>query len=375
MRMTFILPEAGMTGGVRVVGMLAKHLQGRGHAVTVLSTPVRQVGLRDRVRGLLRGEGWRRALGPSHLDGLGVRHEVCGSAEGPRAAEVPEGDAVIATWWETAEWVSRMPASKGAKMYFVQLDERQILAEDAAWGARVARTYRLPLFKIATSRAVREMLREFDGEGALPVAVNGVDLGMFFAGERGKQSVPTVGVQYLGMLRKGPDVLSEVLGRVSREMPGLRVEVITQDRGGLRWAFPAGTRVHVDPAQGKLREIYAGCDVWLCASRAEGFHLPPMEAMACRCPVVSTRVGGPVDMVEEGVNGFLAEIGDVAGLTEGVRRVLGSGEAAWRGMSAAAHATARRYTWEAAAEQFERAVEVGLGLREGMLMEASQSHG
>jgi glycosyltransferase involved in cell wall biosynthesis len=47
------------------------------------------------------------------------------------------------------------------------------------------------------------------------------------------------------------------------------------------------------PAQDKIRDIYAQCDVWVTASRTESFNLPVMEAMVCRAPVVATRRVGP----------------------------------------------------------------------------------
>ena len=55
-----------------------------------------------------------------------------------------------------------------------------------------------------------------------------------------------------------------------------------------------------------------GCsDVLLFPSESESFGLAPLEAMACGVPVVATRVGGIPEVVTHGLNGFLAEVGDV----------------------------------------------------------------
>jgi N-acetyl-alpha-D-glucosaminyl L-malate synthase BshA len=55
-----------------------------------------------------------------------------------------------------------------------------------------------------------------------------------------------------------------------------------------------------------------GCaDVLLFPSESESFGLAPLEAMACGIPVVATRVGGIPEVVTHGVNGYLAEVGDV----------------------------------------------------------------
>ncbi len=105
-----------------------------------------------------------------------------------------------------------------------------------------------------------------------------------------------------------------------------------------------------------IKDIYSQCDVWLCASVAEGFHLPPLEAMACRCPVVSTRVGGPADIIDHGKNGFLAEVHDIDTLTAHTIDVLSMSADRWHAMSQAAYETATGYTWDDAASRFEKAL-------------------
>lgn len=61
-------------------------------------------------------------------------------------------------------------------------------------------------------------------------------------------------------------------------------------------------------------------DVYLSTSAYEGFGLSVAEAMATGLPVVSTQAGGVVDLVESGVTGHLAPVGDVDGLAD---RVVG----------------------------------------------------
>ena len=52
---------------------------------------------------------------------------------------------------------------------------------------------------------------------------------------------------------------------------------------------------------------YAGISCYVCASTYEGTPNPPLEAMACGRPVVTTRVGIMPRAVVHGVNGFFAE--------------------------------------------------------------------
>jgi glycosyltransferase involved in cell wall biosynthesis len=123
--------------------------------------------------------------------------------------------------------------------------------------------------------------------------------------------------------------------------------------------LPPGSLYEQRPAQDRLRELYAMCDVWLCGSWAEGFHLPPSEAMACRCPVVSTRVGGAVEIVTEGVNGHIVDTGDSTALGDRLADVLSLSPEAWKAMSDAALARAQSYTWDDATDKFEAALRAG----------------
>jgi glycosyltransferase involved in cell wall biosynthesis len=82
--------------------------------------------------------------------------------------------------------------------------------------------------------------------------------------------------------------------------------------------------------------------------------------MACRCPVVSTAVGGALDFVKEGVNGYVVSVGDPAAMADRIVRVLELPDSQWRAMSDAANATATGYDWDAAASLFEVALRTAM---------------
>ena len=64
-------------------------------------------------------------------------------------------------------------------------------------------------------------------------------------------------------------------------------------------------------------------DVVVLTSRNEGSPVALIEAMAAGVPVVSTNVGGVADVVDDGVNGWLAPMDDDADLARHVLAVLG----------------------------------------------------
>ncbi|MEM1766678.1 MAG: glycosyltransferase, partial [Candidatus Bathyarchaeia archaeon] len=78
----------------------------------------------------------------------------------------------------------------------------------------------------------------------------------------------------------------------------------------------------------------------------ETFGLVVVEAMAAGLPVVSSRVGGIPDVVEEGVTGFTFEVGDTDGLIAGVRQILAT-PGRLEAMGQQARAFAETQSWEA----------------------------
>jgi glycosyltransferase involved in cell wall biosynthesis len=307
-------------------------------------------------------------VGPSHFDQTDVEHRILRRHRPVTEWDVPDADVIVATWWETAEWVWGMPASKGAKAYFIQGYE--------VWGgppARVEATWRLPMQKIVISKWLMDLAVNTYGDPTAAHVPNSVDLKQFHAPPRGKQVRPTVGIQYGSTVWKGVDVCVRALEIARKQVPDLHLVSFGHHPPAAELPLPEGTEYTVHPAQDRIREIYGRCDVWLCGSRSEGFHLPPLEAMACRCPVVSTKVGGPMDIIEEGVNGYLVDVEDVEALADRLVRVLTATPERWAEMSEAAYASARRFTWDEATDLFEAALLKAAGRRGGVLSGAVEA--
>jgi len=364
-RITFIIPKPNLSGGVRVVAIYAKHLAARGHEVTVVSTPAPQPRLRHRIRRLLLDwHSWRDHLEPwinptklanteaSHLDNVDVPHHVIDRFRPITDRDVPDGDVVIATWWETAEWVAGLSPRKGAKAYFIQHYE----VFDYLPVERVKATWRLPLRKITISKWLVELASREYGDHKVWLVPNSVDMNQFRAPPRGRQERPTVGLLYSTLKWKGVDVSLRAIEKARERVPSLHLIAFGATPVVGQLPLPADAKFHLLPAQDMLRILYSSCDVWLCGSYSEGFHLPLLEAMACRCPVVSTSCGGPVDIIESGRNGYLVPVGDSDALADRLVDVLSLDDAKWRAMSDAALATATQYSWEDATKLLESAL-------------------
>jgi glycosyltransferase involved in cell wall biosynthesis len=354
MRITFVVPFAGLQGGMRVIAIYADRLKRRGHEVVVISTPP-FVSMRHTVKSLLWGRGWPKPE-PSYFDGIGVEHRILERIRPVTDEDVPDGDVVVATYYTTAEGVGRLTRAKGAKAIFIQnyevLEGKHKPELDASW--------RMPFHKITISEWLLRLAREKFHDEVVSHVPNSVDLSQFNAEPRGKQPVPTVGLLYNRFVLKGLKTSLPALKHVAAAMPSLRLVSFGAEQVDFRLLLPSGAEFHYRPRQEMLRKLYAQCDVWMCGSNREGFHLPPLEAMACRCPVVSTKVGGPLDIIREGENGHLVEIGDTAALADRVLRVLNLPADRWRQMSDAAYRTATSFSWDDATDLFEKALELAI---------------
>jgi glycosyltransferase involved in cell wall biosynthesis len=128
---------------------------------------------------------------------------------------------------------------------------------------------------------------------------------------------------------KGADTLISTLPRVLQTIPDAalvllgdgddrpRLEQLARDSG-------IADRIHFlfGLSQEELFACYAHCDVFALPSRAEGFGLVFLEAMANSKPVIGGAHGGTPDVIEDGVTGVLVPHGDVAMLSNALISLL-----------------------------------------------------
>ncbi len=107
---------------------------------------------------------------------------------------------------------------------------------------------------------------------------------------------------------------------------------------------PARSRVdwRKDVPDTELAKLYAQADVMLWASLNEGFGLPPLEAMVCGTPVVTSIVTSMPEVCGDAA--FLVEPTDVERIFEATRRLLSEADLAAE-FAAKGKARAREYSW------------------------------
>jgi glycosyltransferase involved in cell wall biosynthesis len=336
-KITFLCPHLRIAGGVRAILTYADRLTAEGHQVDVV-VPAKG-----------RGRAFWRSLtgaGPDWIPGFRARVVW---VDRWRPSALPDGDAIIATAWQSAAAVAAAPARCGRKFYFVQHYESLYHGQAEAVDA----TYRLPLRKIVISTWLRDVMRaRFASEAE--VLVTPVDPMLFHAVPvTVATSRPRVLMLHHDYAWKGTADGFETVARVKRHVSGLYLVGfgLTVPRG------PAGyDEFHADLPQDKLATLYSGCEIYLCPSWDEGLGMPPMEAMACGAALVTYDNGGCRDYALDGETALVARRRDVGDLALKLERLAADAELRARIASAGATFIRNTFDWGRAVQRMEEIV-------------------
>lgn len=113
-------------------------------------------------------------------------------------------------------------------------------------------------------------------------------------------------VHKLADLMPGEDVLCVALGEEARETRHGRLHI----------------RFLSFQSQASLIRYLQAADVFLHAAKEENFGLVTAESQACGTPVVSTAVGGLLEVIADGERGFLVPPGDAGAMAVATHRLL-----------------------------------------------------
>jgi glycosyltransferase involved in cell wall biosynthesis len=357
-KITFVTADFMLlNGGVRAIAIYADLLKQRGHEVFVVCPAQQKASFRQQIRSLIQGKGWidHKRKSPSHFDNIDVPRKILNHSAPITNADLPDADVVIATWWETAEWVAHLSPSKGAKVYFVQHHEVHNYVDQK----RAAATYKLPLHKITTADwLVNVMANEYDDHNVDKVHI-GVDFNQFNAVARGKQAIPTVGMMYSKIHWKGCDISLKAFSLARQKIPNLRLVAFSMHEPVPELPLTAGTEFVMQPPQSQLKDLYSQCDAWLFGSRLEGFGMPILEAMACRTPVIGTPTGIAPEVITP-ETGVLVPLDSPEEMARGIEQIYQMSQPDWIAMSNAAYEMTRDFNWEQSTDLFEQVLNTAI---------------
>jgi glycosyltransferase involved in cell wall biosynthesis len=214
--------------------------------------------------------------------------------------------------------------------------EIQTVEIERRWHLMLDRfTQRLCGYIVGNSRSVVEHLEEAAGilPGRLRLIEGGVDIERIADGqpipqtEFGcEQNVPVV--MWVGRLDpiKGLDVLLEAIAQLKGHQA---VQVALVGDGPMRDGLEARARnleiegmVHWLGMRSDVPSLLHSADVFAFPSRTEGLPNALLEAMAAGLPIVTTDAPGCRDLIQDGVTGLVAPVGDSTAMAAAIRRLL-----------------------------------------------------
>jgi len=353
MKITFITPYLKINGGNRVITIYAKKLQQLGHDVLIVCQPLKKITLKQKIKSIIKTDfsflDQNKTF--SFVANLDIPYKILETNRPVIDSDVPDADVVVATWWETAEWVANLSSSKGAKAYFIQHHE----IHDYLPKERVKATYKKPLHKITICEWLKNICEVEYSDGNVSLVPNSVDTKQFNSVHREKQNICTVGMLYSPVYWKGCDISLKAFEIAQEKLSDLLLVAFGAKKPNDDLPLPKNTTYFKQPLQNEIKNIYGQCDVWLFGSRTEGFGLPILEAMACRTPVIGTPAGAAPELISQG-GGILVKPEDPEDMARAIIRIAQMSNDEWKLMSDKAYETATGYTWDDAAKLFEQAL-------------------
>lgn len=94
----------------------------------------------------------------------------------------------------------------------------------------------------------------------------------------------------------------------------------------------------------EMRDYYNSLDYFVVSSNTEGTPNPALEAMSCGIPVVTTKVGNMIEIVNHGANGFFVE-GDMQFFINTIDKLKNISKDDYRKMSIEARSRIESWDW------------------------------
>jgi glycosyltransferase involved in cell wall biosynthesis len=83
----------------------------------------------------------------------------------------------------------------------------------------------------------------------------------------------------------------------------------------------ASSRIHFAGFQRNVQDWLAAASIWILPTESENFSLAVLEALAAGMAIVSTRCPGNDEVLVDGQNALVTEVGDVTALACAIRRL------------------------------------------------------
>jgi glycosyltransferase involved in cell wall biosynthesis len=226
---------------------------------------------------------------------------------------VRDADVSIATSWPTSYPVYHFSRSKGRKYYLIQDYE--------IWNANVKlvdRSYTLPLKRIVCCKHMQDLLLEKFGSDSELIYI-GLDRDRF--NNKGKKYNNPRHILFNDHSLPNKNVEGSIYTcrKLKEEYPELKFNSFGVNK---YHEIPDFIEFTENPDDEEITRLYSESDIFIFASKYEGFGSPPSEAMACECAVVANAIAAIPEYSTDRITAIHADPEDKDGLYKGVKYLL-----------------------------------------------------
>ena len=365
MKITFVMWGTDRTGGTNAIFQVADRLALAGHTVTVVSAGLMKhqwFSFKSSIKfrypeEVLPKIRRKRVIEPILQLVQGILRKytpgIVLSKHLMLTLNIPEdSDVVIATYYETAFCVQMFPSVEAKKFYYIQHFE-PVFFQDPIQKQRVIQTYFFPLKWIVSSTWAKNRLLESIGKEGR-VVIPGSDLDTYRPHEKTTDDkVRRIVSLGKSMPIKGLNYLLDALDEVIKVVPNIML-VLYGSEPSVKAKSRVPTEYVFKPTDEELADIYSNADVVVTPSLFESSPSPPIEAMACGAPLVTTQYGTE-DYCFNNVNCLVVAPMDSNSLADAVLKLLLDPELCQR-LRSEAFKTVKNLNWENTAREFFNAI-------------------
>lgn len=290
-------------------------------------------------------------------------------------SDIPDADITIATSWRTAYGVSKLPKSKGKKYYFMQGYEIWPVWQNKKYWSVVGQQYPNRDLTIQMANLTPNSIRDRIYKNYVDNSYD-LDLDIIVTSEWEKDILEQHGVQPIGKVTLGVEPefgrSKDIIENKNLTITGIYRDSMTKGDQELLNSFdkinskynnvdliifgpkkfnniPSYINYYANPSDDQISQILNESDVFVFPSWVEGFGLPPLEAMACGCVVISTNVGAVQEYAPRNAVRFIPR-NDEESIINGVEEYRKDSNL--QKYKKEARSASKEYTWKETASEF-----------------------
>lgn len=350
MRIDFIVPSAGNSGGMQVIFKYAYELEKRGHIVNVYMPIVPYVLKRLNFFHKYLYIVPRIVLNIYRYKILNKSNKVCDKVHWKPVWKIndnciSDADVVIATAWPTAFDVARLSPEKGKKYYFIQDYE---IWDDKEKGED---SYRLNLRKIVIADWIKTKIAALGVDISDIITINnGIDFSLY---DKNRHYNSPEKFRFLmldhHLEKKGVKYGVQVYERVKKQYPGVSLKMFGLHRSE---NVPDDVDFYENPSRETIVDLYNSSDIFIFPSIEEGWGLTVVEAMASGCSVVGTNVGCLSDVGIHGNNCLKSKPKDISEMVTNIELLMND-DKLYKHICKEGKQTVRNLDWNISIDKFE----------------------